>query len=99
MMRSGVAFSIPKGWELQVRPRSSLSKQQVHACLGTIDSDYRGEIGVILINLGKQPLPLNKGDRVAQVVFAPVGRFELERVDQLDETKRGSQGFGSTGKQ
>lgn len=99
MVRFGVAFSIPKGWELQVRPRSSLSKRQVHACLGTIDSDYRGEIGVILINLSKQPFTIDKGDRVAQVVFAPVGRFELERTNQLDETKRGNQGFGSTGKQ
>ncbi len=98
MVWAGVAFSIPQGWEIQVRPRSSMSKKLIHACLGTIDSDYRGEIGVLLINLGKSPLLINKGDRVAQAVFAPVRQFELERVEQLDETKRGSKGFGSSGK-
>ncbi len=98
MIWSGVAFSIPKGWEIQVRPRSSMSKQLIHACLGTIDSDYRGEIGVRLQNLGGSSLVINKHDRVAQAVFAPVGRFELERVETLDATKRGDSGFGSTGR-
>jgi len=98
MVWAGVAFSIPKGWEIQIRPRSSLSKQLIHACLGTIDSDYRGEIGVLLINLGNEPLRINQGDRIAQAVFAPVGRFELEQVNTLDETTRGSKGFGSSGR-
>lgn len=97
MVWAGVAFSIPQSWEIQVRPRSSMSKKLIHAALGTIDSDYRGEIGVLLINLGKTPLFINKGDRVAQAVFAPVRQFELEQADQLDETKRGSKGFGSSG--
>ena len=97
MVWAGFAFSIPQGWEIQVRPRSSMSKKLIHAALGTIDSDYRGEIGVLLINLGKTPLLINKGDRVAQAVFVPVRQFELEQADQLDETKRGSKGFGSSG--
>lgn len=98
MIWSGVAFEIPPGWEIQVRPRSSTSKARVHACLGTIDSDYRGEVGVLLINLGTEPFIINKGDRIAQAVFAPVGRFELEQTVELEPTKRGASGWGSTGK-
>lgn len=98
MVWSGVAFAIPDGWEIQVRPRSSVSKQQIHVCLGTIDSDYRGEVGALLVNLGKTPFLINKNDRVAQAVFAPIGVFVLERVEVLDSTERGEKGFGSSGK-
>ncbi len=97
MVWSGIAFSIPKGWEIQIRPRSSMSKRLIHACLGTIDSDYRGEIGVLLINLSDTPLMIRKHDRIAQAVFTRVGRFALEEVAALDETARGTKGFGSSG--
>ncbi|WP_375398815.1 dUTP diphosphatase [uncultured Sphingomonas sp.] len=98
---TGFAMAIPEGYEVQVRPRSGLALNHGVTCLnapGTIDSDYRGEIKVILANLGEEPLAIARGDRIAQLVAAPVHRTELDEVDALDNTGRGSSGFGSTGR-
>ncbi|RYY25536.1 MAG: dUTP diphosphatase [Sphingomonadales bacterium] len=97
---TGFAMAIPEGFEVQVRPRSGLALKHGITCLntpGTIDSDYRGEVKVILANLGDAPFTIARGDRIAQLVPAPVQRAGLEEVGSLDETKRGSGGFGSTG--
>lgn len=97
---TGFALAIPEGFEVQVRPRSGLALKHGITCLntpGTIDSDYRGEVKVILANLGAEPFPIRRGDRIAQLVPAPVLRAALIEVDRLDETLRGSGGFGSTG--
>jgi dUTP pyrophosphatase len=97
---SGIALSIPFGFEGQVRPRSGLALKFGVTVLnspGTIDSDYRGEIGVILVNLGEKPFSIQRGDRIAQLVIAPVSRVRLELATRLDETRRGADGFGSTG--
>ncbi len=97
---TGFAFAIPDGYEVQVRPRSGLALKHGITCLntpGTIDSDYRGEVKVILANLGEDDFMINKGDRIAQIVVAPVTQGHLVEVDDLDETVRGSGGFGSTG--
>ena len=97
---TGFAMAIPDGFEVQVRPRSGLALKHGITCLntpGTIDSDYRGEVKVILANLGDAPFTIARGDRIAQLVPAPVQRAGLEEVGSLDETKRGSGGFGSTG--
>lgn len=101
MIPTGLFFSIPEGYEIQVRPRSGLAAKNGITVLntpGTIDSDYRGEIKVILINLGGEDFIVNNGDRIAQIVAAPVTTGIFELVDSLDETERGSGGFGSTGK-
>ncbi len=98
---TGFAMAIPEGYEVQVRPRSGLALKHGVTCLntpGTIDSDYRGEVKVILANLGDAPFAVNRGDRIAQLVPAPVQRAALDLVDSLDETSRGSGGFGSTGR-
>jgi dUTP pyrophosphatase len=98
---TGFAMAIPEGYEVQVRPRSGLALKHGVTCLntpGTIDSDYRGEIKVILANLGDAPFVVNRGDRIAQLVPAPVQRATLDLVETLDETSRGSGGFGSTGR-
>lgn len=98
---TGFAFAIPDGFEVQVRPRSGLALKHGITCLntpGTIDSDYRGEVKVILINLGDAPFPIARGDRIAQIVPAPVQRAALESVEILEDTARGSGGFGSTGR-
>ncbi|MCP3735274.1 dUTP diphosphatase [Sphingomonas sp. RP10(2022)] len=98
---TGFALAIPEGYEVQVRPRSGLALKHGITCLntpGTIDSDYRGEVKVILANLGDAPFPIARGDRIAQLVPAPVQRATLESVDDLDDTVRGSGGFGSTGR-
>jgi dUTP pyrophosphatase len=98
---TGFAMAIPLGYEVQVRPRSGLALKHGITCLntpGTIDSDYRGEVKVILANLGDAPFPINRGDRIAQLVPAPVQHADLEEVSSLDETARGSGGFGSTGR-
>ena len=98
---TGFACAIPVGHEVQVRPRSGLALKHGVTCLntpGTIDSDYRGEIKVILANLGTEPFAVERGDRIAQLVPAPVIRAALVEVEALDETPRGSGGFGSTGK-
>jgi dUTP pyrophosphatase len=98
---TGFAMAIPDGFEVQVRPRSGLALKHGITCLntpGTIDSDYRGEVKVILINLGQEPFEINRGDRIAQLVPAPVQRARLDEVVSLDETGRGLGGFGSTGR-
>ena len=98
---TGFAIAIPEGYEVQVRPRSGLALKHGITCLntpGTIDSDYRGEIKVILANLGSEPFPVIRGERIAQLVPAPVLRASLEEVDTLDDTRRGEGGFGSTGR-
>jgi len=97
---TGFAFAIPEGYEVQVRPRSGLALKHGITCLnspGTIDSDYRGEVKVILANLGEDDFIITKGDRIAQIVVAPVTQGEMIGVDTLDETARGTGGFGSTG--
>ena len=97
---SGLAVAIPPGYEIQVRPRSGLALKHgisVPNAPGTIDSDYRGELKVILINHGAEPFAIARGDRVAQLVLAPVVRMTWDEVDALDDTERGGGGFGSTG--
>ena len=97
---TGFAMAIPEGYEVQVRPRSGLALKHGITCLntpGTIDSDYRGEVKVILANLGTDPFEIKRGDRIAQLVPAPVLRAALQEVASLDATERGSGGFGSTG--
>jgi dUTP pyrophosphatase len=97
---TGFAIAIPRGYEVQVRPRSGLALKHGVTCLntpGTIDSDYRGEVKVILANLGSEPFPIKRGDRIAQLVPAPVQRALITEVASLDETERGAGGFGSTG--
>ncbi len=101
-MRSRPAsrVAIPPGYEIQVRPRSGLALKHgisVPNTPGTIDSDYRGELKVILINLGAEAFEIRRGDRVAQLVLAPVTQARWAVVDELDETERGAGGFGSTG--
>ena len=97
---TGIAVAIPHGYEIQVRPRSGLALKHgigVPNTPGTIDSDYRGELKVILINHGNTPFEVRRGDRIAQLVLAPVVRASWLKVDELDETTRGAGGFGSTG--
>ena len=97
---TGLALAIPQGFEIQVRPRSGLALKHgisVPNSPGTIDSDYRGELKVILINHGTEDFAISRGDRIAQLVLAPVTQAEWEVVEQLDETNRGEGGFGSTG--
>jgi dUTP pyrophosphatase len=97
---TGLALAIPPGFEIQVRPRSGLALTHgisVPNAPGTIDSDYRGELKVILINHGAEPFAIQRGDRVAQLVLAPVTRASWLEVEELDETVRGEGGFGSTG--
>ena len=97
---TGFALAIPPGYEVQVRPRSGLALKHGVTCLntpGTIDSDYRGEVKVILANLGQEPFVIARGDRIAQLVPAPVLRSTMIEVDELDTTDRGAGGFGSTG--
>ena len=98
---TGFAIEIPRGYEVQVRPRSGLAIKNGITCLntpGTIDSDYRGEVKVILINLGQEPFEIRRGERIDQLVPAPVLRADFVEVGELAETARGSGGFGSTGR-
>jgi dUTP pyrophosphatase len=98
---TGLRVMIPEGFEMQVRPRSGLAIRHGITMVnspGTIDSDFRGEIKILMINLGSDVVTLSKGERIAQLVLAPVVRAELVIADALDETERGSGGFGSTGK-
>ncbi len=98
---TGVYIEIPQGYEAQVRPRSGLAIKQGITCLnspGTIDSDYRGEIKIILVNLSTEDQEINNGDRIAQLIFAKVEQAELELVQQLKDSERGHGGFGHTGK-
>ncbi len=97
---TGLAMAIPHGYEIQVRPRSGLALKHgitVPNTPGTIDSDYRGELKVIMINHGSEPFVIARGDRVAQLVVAPVTQGQWVEVDELDATERGAGGFGSTG--
>jgi dUTP pyrophosphatase len=98
---TGIAIEIPSGYEGQVRPRSGRALREGLTLLntpGTIDSDYRGEIQVIVVNLGREPVTIEPGDRIAQLVIAPVARVELVEVEELDQTHRGGGGFGHTGR-
>lgn len=100
MVPTGLFFEIPQGYEIQVRPRSGLAVKNGVTCLntpGTIDSDYRGEVKVILINLGQVPFTVKNGDRIAQIVVSPVDQASFCKVDVLSSTERGAGGFGSTG--
>jgi dUTP pyrophosphatase len=100
LIPTGVVVEIPPGWEGQVRPRSGLALRHgvgIVNAPGTIDSDYRGEVGVILINLGEAPFALRRGDRVAQLVLHRVEPIEWEEVESLADSRRGDGGFGSTG--
>ena len=97
---TGFALAIPEGYEIQVRPRSGLALKHgisLPNTPGTIDSDYRGELRIIMINHGAEPFAIHRGDRIAQLVLAPVTRAEWALVEELDETARGAGGFGSTG--
>lgn len=101
MVPTGLSVAIPEGYEIQVRPRSGLAAKHGLTCLntpGTIDSDYRGEIKVILINLGSDAFTIQRGERIAQLVLAPVTRLAWDEVGALGETARGAGGFGSTGR-
>ena len=100
LVHTGLVMALPPMYEAQVRPRSGLALKNGITVLntpGTIDSGYRGEVGVILANFGKEPFEVRKGDRIAQVVVAPVTQAEIVEVASLDETDRGAGGFGSTG--
>ena len=102
LVPTGIAIHLPRGFEAQVRARSGLALRHGITLVngpGTIDADYRGEIGVILSNLKDEPFTIERGMRIAQLVVAPVARAELLRVEELDETERGSGGFGHTGTQ
>ena len=97
---TGLALSIPRGFEIQIRPRSGLAAKQKISVLntpGTIDADYRGEIKVILINLGDNSYTVERGTRIAQMVVCPIVQAQLKEVDDLNQTERGKGGFGSTG--
>ena len=98
---TGIAVAIPKNYEIQIRPRSGLAAKKGISVLntpGTIDSDYRGEIKIILINLSKKSFVVKSGDRIAQMILCPVAKGKLKEVKNLPETIRGKKGFGSTGK-
>ncbi len=100
LIPSGIAVAIPEGYEGQVRPRSGLALKHGIGMLngpGTIDADYRGEIGIILFNFSSTPFTVRRGDRIAQLVFARFEKARLEKVDRLSETARGAGGFGHTG--
>ncbi len=100
MLATGIAIQLPSGFEAQVRPRSGLAAKHGVTVLnspGTIDADYRGEIKVILVNLGDAPVTLARAERIAQMVIAPVTQVRLHEVEALDDSARGSGGFGSTG--
>jgi dUTP pyrophosphatase len=97
---TGIAMALPPGWEAQVRPRSGLALRHGLTVLnspGTIDADYRGEVRVILANLGSAPVTISRGERIAQMVIAPVSRADWQVVEELPTTVRGNGGFGSTG--
>ncbi len=100
-MATGLVFEIPHGWEIQVRPRSGLAWRQgltVVNAPGTIDSDYRGEVKILMVNLGSEAVTVERGDRVAQLVLSPVHRAAFAEVEALSETERSGGGFGSTGR-
>jgi dUTP pyrophosphatase len=101
LVPTGLAIALPEGFEAQVRPRSGLALKHGVTVLnspGTIDADYRGEVGVILINHGRHPFPIQRGERIAQMVIAPVSRIAWQPAGSLDDTARGAGGFGSSGR-
>lgn len=101
LVPTGLKIALEQGWEAQVRPRSGLALKHGITCLnspGTVDSDYRGEVGVILINHGQEPFVIRRGERIAQMVVARHEQAEMVEVETLDETARGAGGFGSTGR-
>jgi dUTP pyrophosphatase len=101
LVPTGLCMAIPMGFEVQVRPRSGLAAKHGVTCLntpGTIDSDYRGEVKVILINLGEEDFVIRRGERIAQMIVAPVVQAAWLETESLDETARGAGGFGSTGR-
>ncbi len=101
LVPTGIRVAVPPGFEAQVRPRSGLALKHgitIPNAPGTIDADYRGPLGVIMANLGEEPFVIRRGDRIAQLVIAPVARAELEVVDELPDTARGDGGFGHTGR-
>ena len=101
LVPTGFMIALPEGYEAQVRPRSGLAAKHGVTVLnapGTVDADYRGEIGVLLINHGAEPVAIKRGERIAQMVIAPVARAELVAVSELSSTARGSGGYGSTGR-
>ncbi|MBN8949919.1 MULTISPECIES: dUTP diphosphatase [unclassified Rhizobium] len=100
LVPTGLIFEIPEGFEAQIRPRSGLAFKNGITCLnspGTIDSDYRGEVKVILINLGEEPFEITRGMRIAQMIIAPAIQARIVETNEASETKRGAGGFGSTG--
>jgi len=100
LVKTGLKMAIPEGYEAQIRPRSGLALKQGVTVLnspGTIDSDYRGEVGIILINHSKNTFKYEKGDRIAQAVFAKVARMDIQAVQTLDDTERSAGGFGHSG--
>lgn len=101
LVPTGLRIALPDGYEMQVRPRSGLALKHgitLPNSPGTVDEDYRGEVGVILLNTGSEPFEIARGDRIAQAIFAPVTRARWEEVVVLPETQRGTGGFGSTGR-
>jgi dUTP pyrophosphatase len=101
LVPTGIRIALPVGYEAQIRPRSGLALKDgitLPNSPGTIDADYRGEIGIILMNLGPDPFTIEPGDRIAQMIIAPVIQAEWNEVEALDETARGDGGFGSTGR-
>lgn len=101
LIGTGIAVALPENYELQVRPRSGLALKHGVTVLntpGTVDADYRGEVGVILLNLGSAPFTVHHGDRIAQGIVNEIKRLPLVKVEELDETERGAGGFGHTGK-
>lgn len=101
LIPTGLKIELPTGYEAQVRPRSGMSIKHgitLINCVGTIDEDYRGEVCVPVVNLSNEEFTINNGDRIAQMIIAPVTKAELDIVQELSETKRGEGGFGSTGK-
>ena len=102
LIPTGLKLGLPPGYEGQVRPRSGLALRHGLTLLntpGTLDADYRGEVQVIVVNLGQEPYTLRRGDRLAQLIIAPVAQAVLEVVEELSETDRGANGFGSTGRE
>ena len=100
LVPTGFSIALPPGYEAQIRPRSGLAIRSGVTCLnspGTIDADYRGELSIVLANFGNDPLVIRRGDRIAQIVVAPVSRARFDQVDELPPTERGNGGFGSTG--
>ena len=101
LVKTGLVAEIPSGYEIQVRPRSGLAFKHGVTVLnspGTVDSGYRGEIGVILVNFGDEPFPVSVGDRIAQLVVSPVTQAEISETSDVSSSERGEGGFGSTGK-